>query len=296
MQWRYWFLSTIGRLILTSVGLVVSLLPRSIEVFFGRLFGLFLYKSKIFKYRIVQTNLTYCFPGRADLVEKFYKHFGLTVCELLHLFSPIPGHYRRYLRRHVTLTGAEHIHQAQRLGLGILFVGTHLANWEFLTFAAELSGVSLVMVTKHLKPAWLHATIEKQRKSIGVDGAYEPKTMPTVLRALRANKAVGFVLDQYAGAPIGIPVAFFGTQAETLNAVGKIQDRTNAIVLPVQTVRHKDGSVEVICHPAVSMENFTDSAQLTQHLATLIEKWIRQYPEQWLWTHRRFKNSKAIEY
>lgn len=296
MPLRYWFLSTVGRVILCSVGLIVSLLPRPIELCLGRALGYILYKSKLFKYRIVTSNLNYCFPGRPDLAEKFYKHFGLTILELLHLFSPIPGHYRRYLSRHVTLTGAEHIHQAQRLGLGILFVGTHLANWEFLTFAAELSGVSLVMVTKYLKPEWLHATIEKQRKSIGVEGAYEPKTMPTVLRALRSNKAVGFVLDQYAGEPIGIPVAFFGTQAETLNAVGKIQERTQATVLPVQTVRHENGSVEVICHPAVSMENIADHGQLTQHLATLIEQWIRQNPEQWLWTHRRFKNSKAIEY
>lgn len=290
-----WWLSGILFLVLNSFGLVVSLLPRRLEVALGRGLGLILLKVSRRK-KVAFDNIRRCFPelknsGWRELLEKNYAHYGILVFELLHFFSPIPGHYRRYAKRNSTLTGVENFKKAQEKGKGVIFVSSHLGNWELMVSAGALGGIPITMITKHLKPEWLHLAIERARLSTGVKGAYEPRTLPAIIRALRANEAVGFVMDQYAGPPIGIPVPFFGVKVGTLAAVGTLVERTGAVVLPVATRRGPDGMVQVQIESPMDLTGFEkDSEKITGYLAAKVENWVRANPEQWLWIHRRFKN------
>jgi KDO2-lipid IV(A) lauroyltransferase len=156
--------------------------------------------------------------------------------------------------------------------------------------AGAMSGMPLTMVTKHLKPEWLHKKVEASRLSVGVKGAYEPRTLPVVMRALRDGASVGFVMDQYAGPPIGIPVPFFGVKVGTLAAVGTLANRTGAAVVPVKTYRDEKGVVHVCVEPMIEMPQDSDDEATTARLAAKVEQWVREYPAQWLWVHRRFKN------
>jgi KDO2-lipid IV(A) lauroyltransferase len=238
-----------------------------------------------------------CFRGEksesecGQLLRQNYEHYGILVFELLHLFSPVPGHYRRYMIRNTRLVGFEHWKRAYEQGRGVLFVSSHLGNWEGMVAAGGLAGIPLTMVTKHLKPEWLHKKIEASRLSVNVRGAYEPRTLPLIMRALRKKKAVGFVLDQYAGPPIGIPVPFFGVKVGTLAAVSTLAQRTGAAALPAKTFRDQDGRINVVIEPQLDLSQVINSEEKTTTvLSARVEGWVREYPAQWLWIHRRFKN------
>ena len=288
--------SVLLRMALTSLGLAVTVLPRAVELFVGPRLGRFLLVLGGGRRRVADENLRRCFPrldesARLALLRQNYEHYGVLVFELLHLFSPLPGHYRRYVARTSKLSGFENWKKAHDLGRGVLFVSSHLGNWEMMVAAGSLAGMPITMVTKRLKPAWLHERVEASRLSVGARGAYEPRTLPAVMRALRGNESVGFVMDQYAGPPIGIPVPFFGVKVGTLAAVSTLAQRTGAAIVPVKTYRDRRGLVRVCVEPMMELNALvTSEEETTAALAGKVEGWVREHPSQWLWIHQRFKN------
>lgn len=293
------------RILVFAAGLTVTFLPRKAELALGRALGSLI---RFAGYRTVvsRENVRRCFPeldeiARVRLLKKNYGHFGILMLELLHLFSPFSGHYRGYVERHSRIEGLENWERARAKGRGAVFIASHLGNWELMVAMGALSGIPITMVTKHLKPEWLHRIAQRARESTGIEPIYEPRTLPAVLRALRAGKAVGFMMDQYAGPPIGIPVKFFGVEVGTLAAVGTLVSRTGTAVVPAVTRRDENGVMHVRIEPELEMGKFlpdegqgdarkSDVRRTTELLARKVENWVRANPEQWLWTHRRFKN------
>lgn len=283
------------RVALFASGLAVTCLPRRLELWIGpRLGRLLLRLSR--RRGVAFDNIRRCFPGQdvgryRRLLERNYEHYGILALELLHLFSPVPGHYRRYAAKVSAVDGFENWKRAQEKGKGVLFVSSHLGNWELMVAGGTLAGIPLTMVTKHLKPEWLHRKVERSRLQTGARALYEPRTLPGIMRALRSFEAVGFVMDQYAGPPIGIPVPFFGVKVGTLAAVSTLAQRTGAAVIPVRTHRDESGVVRISIEPAMDLSAIVaDEEKTTGALAAKVERWVREYPEQWLWIHRRFKN------
>lgn len=290
------WLSALLRVVLFSAGLKVTLLPRSFELWFGPKLGRFLLKIGKRRREVALENIRHCFPelgpeGWQSLLERNYEHYGVLALELLHLFSPIPGHYEAYARRTTVVEGFENWKRAHELGKGVLFVSSHLGNWEMMVAGGALAGIPLTMVTKHLKPEWLHKKVEASRLSIGARGAYEPRTLPVIMRAFRAKESVGFVMDQYAGPPIGVPALFFGVKVGTLAAVSTLAQRTGAAIIPAKCYRDAAGKVHICIEPQLDLSTIIGNIeQTTEALTAKVEAWVRQYPEQWLWIHRRFKN------
>ena len=282
--------------LLNAAGLAVSFLPRRIELPLGRLLGRACFPFERRRRTVGTENLRRCLPElsegeRAALLRANYDHYGMLFFELLHLFSPIPGHYRTYTLRISVVEGLENWKKAAAHGKGVIFASCHLGNWEMMAAAGALAGIRNTMVTRHLNPEWLHKRMEASRLSVGAYAAYQPRTLPAVMRALRAGDCAGFVIDQYAPPPMGIPIRFFGVKVDTLHAVGPLARRTGAAIVPAVTFRDERGIVHLLIEPELDLAGaLGDPERVTQILADKVEAWIRAHPEQWLWVHRRFKN------
>ncbi len=283
--------------VMIPCALFVSALPRPLELWLGRWLGRFYLYCDDSRKKIARENIEKCLPQLnpeqvENLLRDNFEHYGMLALEILHIASPIPGHYRRYAPRAAVLEGFENWKAAHDKGKGVLFVSAHLANWELMTAVGAMSGIPLTMVTRTIKPEWLKKVLEDSRLSTGVKAAYQPRTLPAIMRALRNKESVGFVLDQYAPPPMGTPVVFFGAKVDTLAAVGSIAKKTGAAIIPVLQKRGPNGRVRVIIEPEVALDpSTTDRDSITQLLATKVENWIRENPAEWLWGHRRFKNA-----
>src|SRR5207248_3841646 len=139
------------------------------------------------------------------------------------------------LRRHIVdrseLLGLENWRKAKELGKGVIFLSSHVGNWEIMAATGAIhGGMDLMLVTKRVKPAWFHEAIQKGRLECGVTATYEPRTFKDVMLHLRKNGTVGFVLDQYAGPPVGVRVPVFGISVGTSPALAMIAKRTGSAV------------------------------------------------------------------
>jgi KDO2-lipid IV(A) lauroyltransferase len=276
------------------IGWAIYLLPRSFQLGLGRFLGRVLHGRRV-RLAVVEQNIEIAYPAKTtefkrDLTKRSYEGLGHLLVELLILFGP----FRRFILKQSELVGAENWRAAVKAGKGAIFVSSHVGNWEVMAATGAIfENINIMIVTKHLKPEWVHRAVENSRLRAGVRGTYEPRTLKDVLRHLGKNGAVGFVMDQYSGPPVGVRVPVFGVPVGTPAAVAALAKRTGAQVLPVVSYRDEHGKFRVEIRPALQWE--TDDlpqreiAVNTARFAAELEKDIYAHPEQWLWTHRRFK-------
>lgn len=252
---------------------------------------------------VIRENLARAYPDEAqgrerrNLEREAYRHLARLTFEILMLpsFGALKGALPEFVRKESRLIGLENWQRAKSAGKGVLFLSSHVGNWEVMAATGAIhGGMDLMIVTKRLKPDWLHAAIERGRAACGVSATYEPRTLKDVLRHLHAGETVGFVLDQYAGPPVGVRVPVFGTPVGTTTAVAMLAKRTGASVLPVVNYRSADGSFcveirEPLEWDALKAETTEALARNTARYAAEMERDIRNHPGQWLWIHRRFK-------
>ncbi|MBI2712642.1 MAG: lysophospholipid acyltransferase family protein [Bdellovibrio sp.] len=285
---------------LTVTSYLFYVLPRPLQLAFGNLLGIIFERLK-FKSKVVDRNLEIAFPLDAEKKKRIrrqsYRAFGNLILEVLLLFGPL----KRFIFKNVDFSGRENWERAHAQGKGVIVLSSHVGNWEVMAATGTLIGkIDLMLVTKHLKPEWFHRAIEKRRLRCGVRATYEPKTSRDIIKHLKSNGTVGFVLDQYAGAPVGVRVPLFGTPVGTSTAVAVFAKRTGAPVIPVINFRRPDGRWTVKMLPELkwNSENVASPQQHSSHFelasntaryAAELEGHILEHPEQWLWIHNRFK-------
>lgn len=277
--------------------LAVTALPRWLELRAGRLAGRLLMVFARKRRRIMVENIGRCMSRltgaeRQNLLERNFEHFGILMFEMAHMFSPVPGHFRRYARKNSVLTGYANWEKAHAKGKGVIFAGNHVGNWEIVAAQGGLHGMDMMIVTRNLTPDWLHAAMDRSRLSAHVRVALPPKTLPTVLKALRQFASVVFAMDQYSPPDSGgIKARFFGYKVDTLGAIALIARKTGAAIVPGSSYRDEDGLIHVFVDPEIELGDAAgDVGRSTQIIADKTESYIRAHPEQWTWGHRRFKH------
>jgi tetraacyldisaccharide 4'-kinase len=265
-------------------------LPRGAQIFLGNRLGdaicFFGYRRTIALSNLERAGL------ESGLLRSTYRSLGNLILEM---FLVLGGHLRPFVTRTVDVVGMEFLKSACQQGRGVIFLANHVGNWEVMAATGGvIAGIDLMMVTKRLKPDWLHRAVERGRTLAGVRATYEPRTLKDILYHLKQGKVIGFVLDQYAGPPVGVRVPLFGVPVGTSLALAAIVKRTNAIVLPVENFRKSDGRWEVRVFPPLAgapgaESGPTDLARFTARAVGWVESSVRAHPEQWLWIHRRFK-------
>lgn len=282
--------------LLWILGWCIALIPGRLRLLLGRFVGVFLRLIKM-RSNVVRENLNIVFPGqsleqktyREKLYVEIYHHIGTLFLELLMLF----GGFRFFLKKNVTIKGFDIIEKAYAEGKNVLILASHCGNWEVTGARITVFSKPGVMVTKHLKPEFIHKAIERGRRKCNVYAAYEPQTMKTILSAIKDKKPIGCILDQYAGPPVGIRIPFFGVPVGTMTAFTYLVRKYNLLVCPSVSIRHPNGTFTVeISDPIEWISNPSPEKEIainTAHYVQATEAHLLKNPEQWLWTHRRFK-------
>ena len=194
----------------------------------------------------------------------------------------------------VIYEGFENFQTALDRGKGVLFLTAHLGAWELSAFAHSLHGHPLHVVMRPMDNALLDQMIRTYRTMHGNKTVDKDDFVRGLIGAMRAGETVGILMDTNMTPPQGIFVDFFGIPACTASGMARIALRTDAAVVPGFTVwdpilrkyRLKfDPAVELIRTGNDEADIMANTALFTK----IIEDYVRKYPGQWLWVHRRWK-------
>lgn len=176
---------------------------------------------------------------------------------------------------------------------GVILLGCHLSNGDYGIAALSQSGNPIHLVAKRFSNKKLDQLLYKARHRFGTKSIAPRRSSFDILKALKNNAVVIFVLDQFMGPPIGVKTTFFGHETGTALGLALFAEKTKAPVLPCYAYRKKDGSYCVKFEdpiPFVYEGDRDESLQkMTQKYNDKLEEVAREYPEQWLWLHRRWK-------
>jgi Kdo2-lipid IVA lauroyltransferase/acyltransferase len=236
-------------------------------------------------------SLRRAFPELSDteiagVVTSMWDNLGRVAAEYPHLrkisvFEP---------GGRVETHGFEHVDRALAAGRRMIVFSGHIANWEIGMLAGVQYGISVAQIYRAANNPLMDRMIARFR---GNHGEFIPKGAIAARRAIAAlsrGAHLGLLADQKMND--GIPVPFFGRPAMTAPALAVLALRFDCAVLPLRVERLAGARFRVTVFPplplARSGEPHADAAALMARVNAILEEWIRDRPEQWLWVHRRW--------
>ncbi|MGH9518791.1 MAG: lysophospholipid acyltransferase family protein [Terriglobales bacterium] len=246
-------------------------------------------------------NLELAFPEkpgaeRNRILRQLYRHLGRQMAE----FCLFPRWQRADLDQLMRTEGLEHYLAAQAKGRGVLVLTAHLGAWELSSFGHSLAGYPMKFVIRPLDNEPLNQLVNAYRGRHGNQPIAKGDFARGLLQAMGQGETVGILLDQNTWPPQGVFVPFFGVAACTAVGPAKIAGRTGAAVVPGFTVWEEAEQRYVLrFEPEIELQRSGDEdadvVANTARFTAVIEGWVRRYPEQWLWVHRRWKTRPAGE-
>ncbi len=279
----------------------LGVLPRSVARAIGAQIGRLAY-SLIPRLRHVgQRNLKLAYTEasqaqRDTILRGEYRNIGWLLAE----FCQMPRYTRDNTRAFLRYEGLEHFLAAERRGLGVLIVTGHLGAWELSSFYHSLMGHPMSMVIRRLDNPHVDRLVNRIRCLHGNQVLHKDDFARGLLAAMRAGRSVGILMDTNMTPPQGVFVPFFGVEACTASGLARVALKTGAAVLPGFLLWHADEKKYVLTFgPEIPLpatgDAENDIRMLTAQATAAIEHYIRAYPEQWLWVHRRWKTRPAGE-
>ncbi len=284
--------------VFSFLGQVMSVRSYSFRFFFGAGLGVLWFDIIRLRRRIILDNLEIAFPDKSDaervrLGRQVMKNFCTHLFELF----MIPHITHEWMEKNVIFHDEENYRNALAKGKGVLVLSLHLGHGDLAASLIQFRGYPLTIITKFFTNQTLNKIWFYFRGATGVQfiAPHGEKTPFDILKSLKAQRGVVFVVDQYMGPPFGIETKFFGRATGTAFGLGLFMNKTGAPVVPTYAVPGEDGKIHIYFEREMELSTLItgrkkeDLVFLTQAFNDKIESIVRQYPQHWMWIHRRWK-------
>ena len=285
------------KLILSAIAAFFSCLPLGVALAIGRGLG-WVYGSVIrYHRRDAIDALKRAFPEKPQseilgIVRRMYANLGMNLVEVLRLGKVTD----EFLRESIEIEGEEHGRTALLRNRGAVILTGHLGNWDLLASIVPRLGYPLTVISKDIKNKGLNEFWMNIRQRFGVKFVPAHNSYRTCLTTLKKNELIGFILDQNMINTEGVFVDFFGKPACTTPGLAYMSAQSGAPVVPVFMIRRENGRHLVKVLPPLDPPPNREPAtirEFTQRYTKIIEDVVREYPDQWIWIHRRWKTVPA---
>ena len=284
---------------------VLGILPRKMAVRFGEGFGRAAYRLAGGLRRVADRNLEIAYPekdlGEREMIARgAFENLGRLLGEL----TQFPKATRDDLQRGIEFEFDSEenrsspemlsIESERAKGRGVLLVGPHLGNWEMGVFAYSALHHTLTYLARPLDNPLIEDFTVRLRTRFGNQPIDKNNSVTKAMSILREGGILGVLPDVNVLPRDGVFVPFFGTLACTTSGVAMMAMRTNAIIVPMCCVWNRETKKyhvkygKFITAPN-SGDRHRDIYEMTAAFTAEMEKFIREYPDQWLWIHKRWK-------
>ena len=225
-----------------------------------------------------------------SVIRQNFKNLGKLIMEVIKI------HYGfgNSIFRTVELKGAENFWKAHDKRRGVIILTGHCGNWELLGVYLSLNLTKLKVVARKQNNEYINLFIEKTREKYGNSVIYKEGALKKILTSLKKNETVGILMDQSVIRSEGFAIHFLGKNAYALKTPAIIARKTGTPIIPAFIRRTDNGHVIEIGEEIPLVEaGDVDTAILhdTINFSRPIEEFIKTYPADWLWIHRRWKRT-----
>jgi KDO2-lipid IV(A) lauroyltransferase len=276
----------------------VLLLPLKSAQRLGALLGLLGYYVMQTRRNIALENLQFAFPEKSQRQRKkiakgAFKNYGITIVEMLWF----PKLDESLLHHFVKIKNLDIMLERYKRGKGMVMLSGHFGNWELIALAVGyVSKLPITIIVQTQSNRLVDDVINHHRCLFGNRVVSMEKSPREILRVLSAGGVVAIAPDQSA-ARESIYVSFFGRKVSTHQGPAVFALRSGAAMQMGFIIRQKDGTYEIVLEEIFynDLHSYSEEnvIELTRRHTEVLERYIRMYPDHWLWMHRRWKHIAA---
>jgi Kdo2-lipid IVA lauroyltransferase/acyltransferase len=280
---------------------LIGALPRPLARGFGILMGGVVYHLHLRLRRVGMRNLQLAFPEKTRKERrKILRGVYVSLGRLLGEACLFPTYTPANASQVAVYQGFENFEAAEKLGKGVLFLTGHFGGWEVGSFFHSLMGHPMQIVVRPLDNPYVDALVTRYRGLHGNTMIGKQEFARGLIAAMRDNATVGILMDTNMTPPQGVFVPFFGIPACTASGLARVALHTGSAVVPAFTIwdpvlrKYRvefDPPLDLIRTGNDEADTLANTALFTK----VIEQYVRRYPDQWLWVHRRWKTRPAGE-
>ena len=273
----------------------IGLLPRSVARAVGAGIGAAAWRLLGRLRAVGMRNLELAFPEKSEgerkaILRGVYRSLGWEVGE----FCKMSGYTAEQASAFIRYDGLEHYLAAREKGKGVLVLTGHLGAWELSSFYHSLRGYPMSLVIRRLDNPLVDAFVNRIRCLHGNRVIHKDDFARGLLTSMQRGETVGILMDTNMTPPQGVFVPYFGVEACTASGLARVALHSGAAVLPgflvweaaeQKYVLRFGEQLELIRGGKAAQDIVANTALFT----ATIEAYVRRYPEQWLWVHRRWK-------
>ena len=293
-----WMAYGLGRKMIDFIDFMTGIMPLPVLYGFGRFLGSmgYMFGSRHRKIALESLAMAFGKTKTPQEIRRIARECFYTMSASAVEFFYFMRSKKRILK-YVTIEGAEHLKAALAEGKGVVAISAHFGSFPLLLSRLSLEGFNVNAVMRHMRDPKMDEYFESKRKVMDVGSIYTQPRQACVsdsLRALRGNEVLFVQLDQNFGTG-GVFVDFFGVKAATATGPIIFSLRTGAPLVPMFIYRIKGPYHHIVIEPA---RHIRDDGTKSRHerivdtvadLTVLIESYIRKYPHEWGWIHKRWK-------
>lgn len=223
-----------------------------------------------------------------EITRAMCRNIGMTTMEIFYM----PRLNKKNIRKYVHIEREDVLWEAVREGKGVVMLGNHMDNWEWLGAAVAMCGYPLTSFIKKQPSESVNKLLHDLRTGVGME-LFSRGTSEVVsaARAMKAGKMLGFVADQDGGYD-GIFLPFLGKMASCPVGPAYFARKFKAPIVPIFIVRRPEGGHNTIVYDSFHYEDTgneeADMYNCTKRMTEIVEEVIRKYPDNWLWFQRRW--------
>ena len=292
-----YFLAWLG---LNICSLIVRVIPSGYLYAFARNIASLAFIFAVKQRKIALDSLSTAFGKEKSRqeIEKIAKdcfiYIAKSAVELMFFFDkPL------VLKERVDIEGRQNLDKALAGGQGVILVSAHFGNFPLLLGKLAVDGYKAGGIMRPMHDARVERIFLEKRNKFGVKTIYsQPRNecVNNTISALRNNELIFIPIDQNFGTG-GVFVNFFGKKAATATGPVILAQRTNAALVPCFILRQPGDRHKIIFEPALKLSEGRDPQDTIlvniQRLTDIIESYIRKYPAEWGWIHRRWKSKPS---
>jgi len=275
------------------VSFFTCLLPKGFSLFIARRLGdlIYLFDSK--HRSIAQNNIlksVACKDGyqkAALLTRQAYQAFAQNLLEV----SFLPSINKKYLDKYICVENQQLINQAFKRGKGVIFLAVHEGSWELSNIIASNLDVPFSLFVRDQGFKRLNNILNSYRVKNNCRIIHKDTQLRQLVDALKNNQAIGMTADQ--GGKNGQLVNFFGCQASMATGALRLALKYDCAIIPVFYTRVKGPYTKLFFDQVYTVKRLADQQEELQvnlqALTDIFEKYIRQYPREYLWTYKIWK-------
>ena len=275
-----------------------AVLPRGIALKTGDLLGLIVFYLWRSRRKISIENIDKAVKAgglkidspSSSIARKSFMNLGRSLADIIKIYFGLG----RDIIDSIEVEGFENYLKAKEKGKGIIFITGHCGNWEMTALGFGARVEPFAVIARAQNNPYLNRLVEKARARYGNRIIYKQGALMAIVSELRQNKGIGILMDQAVLPEEGYIIDFLGRPAWTMKIPALIARRLGAAVLPAFIHREGGRYIGKFYPPVVLSQEKDAEKALIEDTTTFIgyiENYIREYPAEWLWMHRRWKRT-----